>query len=115
VAGKSPSPGTAVDVFHCSCGFAIDDPNEYGDHLNMAFARHDDMGIDGRVHLELATTGASTRTCACGFATDDASEFDDHLLMVFVTPDGIGNDGERHVLVNPSTPDRWYPRETSNE
>jgi hypothetical protein len=81
----------------------------------MAFARADDMGIDGRVHLELAGTGSSTRICACGFVTGDSSEFDDHLLMVFVAPDGIGGDGDRHVLVNPSTPDRWYPRKTSDD
>jgi hypothetical protein len=104
-----------MSLFHCSCGFAIDDPAEYGDHLSMAFARPDDIGIDGRVHLELANTESGTRICACGLVTGDASEFDDHLLMVFVTPDGVGGDGERHVLVNPSTPDRWYPRETSSE
>jgi hypothetical protein len=104
-----------VSLFHCSCGFAIDAADEYGDHLEAAFTRLDDIGIDGRVHLELAGTESRRRMCACGFAADDILEFDDHLLMVFVTPDGIGTDGERHVPVNTSTPDRWYVRKADDE
>ena len=37
-----------MSVFHCSCGFAIDDPDEYGDHIRLAFARDDDIGTDGQ-------------------------------------------------------------------
>ncbi len=103
-----------MSLFHCACGFAIDEPDEYGDHLEAAFARLDDIGTDGRVHLELARTGPGRRTCACGFVADDAAEFNDHILMVFVTPDGIDNDGERHGLVDPSTPNRWYPRKSTD-
>ncbi len=98
--------------FHCSCGFAIDQAEEFGDHLHQAFARDDDLGTDGRIHLELADTRSPDHACACGFATTDLTDFDDHLLIVFITLDGIGigTDGERHVPVDPSTPDRWYVR-----
>lgn len=94
--------------FHCSCGFAIDLAEEFGDHLHQAFARDDDIGADGRVHRELADADPSDHVCACGYAATDPSEFDDHMLIAFVTPDGIGADGEKHVPVDPSTPDRWY-------
>jgi hypothetical protein len=99
-----------MSLYHCACGFAVDDPREFGDHLEASFARLDDIGIDGYVHLELAGSGPRVRICACGFAADDAPELDDHLLIAFVTPDGIGSDGERHVLVDPSSRERWYPR-----
>ena len=100
-----------MSAFHCACGFAADAPKEFGDHLEAAFARIDDIGTDGCIHVELADSGLGVRICACGFSTNHASELDDHLLMVFITPDGIGSDGERHVLVNPSSRDRWYPTE----
>lgn len=96
--------------FHCSCGFAIDQAEEFGDHLRQAFARGDDIGTDGRVHAELGDARPGTQVCACGFAAVDRAELDDHLLIVFITDDSIGTDGERHVPADPSTPDRWYVR-----
>jgi uncharacterized protein YndB with AHSA1/START domain len=109
-----------VSRYHCSCGFAIDDPDEFGDHYRLAFTPEDDIGTDRRVHAELAdgharATGRYPNTvpvrrhvCACGFAADDTPELDDHLLIAFITPDGTGTDGGRHVPMEPSTPDRWY-------
>lgn len=106
--------------YHCSCGFAINDPAEFGDHYRLAFAPDDDTGTDGRVHVELAddharNTGCYPDTvplprhvCACGFATDNTPEFDDHLLIAFIPPNGIGTDADKHVPLDPSTPDRWY-------
>jgi hypothetical protein len=94
--------------FHCSCGFAIDVAEEFGDHMHQAFARDDDIGTDGHAHHELAGVGRSGHVCACGFAADATTDFDDHLLIVFVTPDSIGADGGKHVPVDPSTPDRWF-------
>jgi hypothetical protein len=105
--------------YHCSCGFAIDVEDEFGDHLRMAFTSDDDIGTDNRIHAEM--TDESVRltgdfpvdfplpkhVCSCGFATDDTPEFDDHLLMAFIRPDSIGVDGEKHALVDTSTPDRW--------
>jgi hypothetical protein len=99
-----------MSLYHCACGFAIDDPTEFGDHLEASFARLDDIGTDGSVHLELGGSRAGLRICACGFTADDAPELDDHLLIVFVTPDGVGADGERHVLVDLSLRDHLYPR-----
>jgi hypothetical protein len=98
--------------FHCSCGFAIDLTDEFGDHLRQVFARDDDIGTDGRAHHEMGDADPIKLVCACGFATSDTADFDDHLLMVFITSDGIGNDGVKHVPVDPSTPDRWYVRES---
>jgi hypothetical protein len=106
-----------VSRYHCSCGFTINDPAEFGDHYRLAFAPDDDTGTDGRVHAELAddharatgpypdTVPLPRHVCACGFATDDTPEFDDHLLTAFITPDGIGTDGDEHLPLNPSTPD----------
>jgi hypothetical protein len=106
--------------YHCSCGFAIDDLGELGDHFHLVFAPEDDTGTDGLVHAELAddhvratsrylaTALLPRHVCACGFATDNTPEFDDHLLLVFITLDGIGTDGNKHVPLDPSTPDRWY-------
>jgi transposase InsO family protein len=37
-----------VSRYHCSCGFAIDDPDEFGDHYRLAFAPDDDIGTDRR-------------------------------------------------------------------
>lgn len=105
--------------YHCSCGFAIEDEDDFGDHLRMAFAPDDDIGTDGLMHVEMSDEFVRLtadvpvgcplpkHVCACGFATDDASDFDDHLLISFVTPDCVGVDGEEHVPVDPSTPDRW--------
>jgi hypothetical protein len=100
-----------VSRFHCSCGFAIDLAEEFGDHLHQVFARDDDIGTDGKLHRELADTDPASHVCACGFAANDLADFDDHLLLVFITPDGVGTDGERHVPEDPSSPDRWYVRE----
>jgi hypothetical protein len=104
-----------VSLFHCSCGFAIDDPDELGDHFRQVFTPEDDAGTDGRVHAELADDSAqraglptAAHMCSCGLATDDASEFDDHFLLAFVPPDHAGTDGRRHSVVDPATPDRWH-------
>lgn len=109
----------AMSRYHCSCGFAIDDAEEFGDHLRMAFTPEDDIGTDSRMHAEMADeyvrlTGdypadcaVPRHACSCGFATDNTPEFDDHLLLVFVTPDSVGVDGQKHAPVDPSTPDRW--------
>ncbi len=32
--------------FHCTCGFAVNRAEEFGDHMNHAFARDDDVGTD---------------------------------------------------------------------
>jgi hypothetical protein len=101
-----------MSKFHCSCGFAIDLAEEFGDHMRQAFARDDDIGADGQVHGELAEAGSTGLVCVCGFATTDTTDFDDHLLIVFITPDGIGTDDVKHVPVDPSTPDRWQVRES---
>jgi hypothetical protein len=104
-----------MSLFHCACGFSVDDPKRLGDHLEAAFARFDDIGTDGCVHVELVGSRAGVRICSCGFTADRAPELDDHLLMVFVTPDGIGTDGDRHVLIDPSSPDHLYPRQADDE
>jgi hypothetical protein len=77
-----------VSRYHCSCGFAIDHPGEFGDHYRMAFAPEDDIGIDGSVHAELANdyVRATRRhpdavplprhVCACGYATGDTPDLD---------------------------------------
>lgn len=99
-----------MSAYHCSCGFAINDPREFADHLLAAFDH--DTGTDGRAHAEIITGDErETQTvCACGFRADDGAELDDHLLLALTPSDSVGTDGERHVLVDPSTPDRWYIR-----
>jgi hypothetical protein len=104
-----------VSLFHCSCGFAADDPDELGDHFRVVFTPEDDAGTDGRVHAELADDSAqraglpaAAHVCSCGLATDDASDFDDHFLLAFIPPDHAGTDGRRHSVVDPATPDRWH-------
>jgi hypothetical protein len=102
-----------MSAFHCSCGFASDSADEFGDHARLAFARDDDIGTDGQAHAELAgerALGLPQYSCVCGFQTDDTAEFDDHLLIVFIPADSIGSDGERHVPVDTSTPIRWHVR-----
>src|SRR5215469_13470392 len=103
--------------YHCSCGFAIDAEDEFGDHLLMAFTPDDDIGTDSIMHAEMsdefirltgdipASSPLPRHVCSCGFTTNETPEFDDHLLVSFVTPDSIGVDGEKHVPVDPSTPD----------
>ena len=98
-----------MSLFHCSCGFAIDDPDELGDHFREVFAPEDDTGTDGCIHAELADSFSDAgRACSCGFATKDAGELDDHFLVLFVPSDHIGTDGRRHSVVDPATPDRWH-------
>jgi hypothetical protein len=104
-----------VSLFHCSCGFAIDDADELGDHFRGVFTPDDDTHASGRVHVELTDDAArlagfpaAGHVCSCGFAADDASEFDDHFLLVFTPPDHIGTDGSRHSLIDPATPARWH-------
>jgi len=99
-----------MSSFHCSCGFAIDLAEEFGDHMHQVFARDDDIGTDGRAHRELADVDHNDHVCACGYVATDAGDLDDHLLIVFITSDGVGNDGQEHIPVDPATPDRWYVR-----
>jgi hypothetical protein len=44
-----------VSLFHCSCGFAIDDPDELGDHFLLAFISPDHIGTDSRRHSVVDT------------------------------------------------------------
>lgn len=105
-----------MSAFHCSCGFAINDADEFGDHLRDVFSRDDETGTDGRVHAEVTPEGQRhPLVCACGFLTVGAPEFDDHILLATVPPDGVGRDGEKHVPVDPSTPDRWFIPGTGGE
>jgi hypothetical protein len=86
-----------MSVFHCSCGFAIDNPDEFGDHLHQVFARDDNIGMDGHAHVEVSDGHAQKHECTCGFAASGASELDDHLRIAFITLDGLGTDGKNHV------------------
>ena len=107
-----------MSLFHCACGFASDDADEFGDHQRLAFARDDDIGTDGQAHADLAdhrVPGAPRHACACGLQTDDTAEFDDHLLMAFIPPDNIGSDGDKHVPADPATPIRWYVRKATDD
>jgi hypothetical protein len=103
-----------VSAFHCTCGYAIDDPDCLADHFRDVFTPDDDTDSGGCVHVELtddyvklAANPAREYVCSCGLAADDGIEFDDHFLMAFATPDAIGTDGRRHSLMDPATPDRW--------
>jgi hypothetical protein len=104
-----------VSAFHCSCGFAIDEAEEFGDHFLAVFDREDDIGTDGHVHAEVSGGHKKPLVCACGFQAADAPEFDDHMLLVFTPSDNRGNDAERHVPVDTSTPVRLYLRDEGNE
>jgi hypothetical protein len=94
--------------YHCSCGFAIDNPDALADHLGWVFDPNDDIGNDGHPHAEITHPGPPAHLCACGYATSDTADFGDHLLLVVIPPDGIGLDGDRHVLVDLATPHHWY-------
>jgi hypothetical protein len=96
--------------FHCSCGFAIDDTEQFADHLGWVFDRDDDIGTDGKPHAEIARKGPSGHLCSCGYSCPDPQEFNDHLLLVVITPDAIGLDGDRHVPLDTATPHSWYVR-----
>ena len=105
-----------MSAYHCSCGFAIDYADEFGDHLREVFGRDNDIGTDGRAHTEVTPEGQrQPLVCACGFLAADAHEFDDHILIALIPPDNIGRDGDKHVPVDPSTPDRWYIPRNSGE
>lgn len=98
----------AHSAYHCSCGFAVNDPDLFGDHLREVFERPDESGIDGRVHDELDLPADPERPlgviCSCGYVAADPAEFDDHALLMLLPPDAIGNDGDKHTLTDPSTP-----------
>jgi hypothetical protein len=94
--------------YHCSCGFAIDDPDALADHLGWVFDRDDDIGTDGSPHAEISHPALPSHLCACGYTTTDAAELNDHLLLAVIPADGIGIDGNRHVLVDLATPRYWY-------
>jgi hypothetical protein len=103
-----------MSAYHCACGFAVNDADEFGDHLREVFDLTDTTGTDGLVHDEVMTSPDRQRliVCACGFETASIPEFDDHVLRVLLPPDGMGKDGQKHVLVDPSTPVRYFvPRE----
>lgn len=98
-----------MSVYHCACGFAINDAAEFADHLLEVFDRV--TGTDGRPHAELITGDDrdSRVVCACGFRADTGTELDDHLLLALIPPDAIGVDGQKHVPLDPSTPvGRWF-------
>jgi hypothetical protein len=99
-----------MSAYHCSCGFAINDADEFGDHLREMFDLDEGKGTDGLVHDEIVTGPDRQRliVCACGFEAASPAEFDDHVLRVLLPPDGIGRDGQKHAPVDPSTPDRYY-------
>jgi len=97
-----------MSQFHCSCGFAIDDPESFADHLVWVFDRNDDIGTDGHPHAEITHPNSSTHQCHCGYATTDPVDLNDHLLLVVIPPDNMGLDGARHVPIDPTTPSRWY-------
>lgn len=98
-----------MSIYHCACGFAIDEADEFGDHLRQVFERHDDTGTDGCVHVEVTPPGQrNPLVCSCGFRSDDTPDFDDHLLLVRIPSNSIGNDGEKHVPVDTATPVRFY-------
>jgi hypothetical protein len=85
----------------CSCGYAGGDADELGDHLREAFTPADDIGVDGRVHGEVAADHRDVAeprrlACFCGF-TGNGSELDAHVLAVFITPDRVGVDGTTHL------------------
>jgi hypothetical protein len=103
-----------MSCFHCSCGFAIDDADAFGDHLRLVFTPDDDAGNDGRVHHELDDGGAppGRHACACGFSAGGIAELDDHLLIVFIPSDDTGIDGQKHVVMDPSTPGGWLVQGT---
>lgn len=102
-----------MSLFHCECGFAINEAEEFGDHLRAVFDRGDDTGTDGIEHYERADT--RVLSCACGFQPSDTAEFDDHVLLALIPPDGTGADGRRHIPVDHSTPERWYVRDDPDD
>jgi hypothetical protein len=104
-----------MSIFHCSCGFAIDDPEAFADHLGWVFDRDDDIGTDGIPHAEIIRNNESSHLCVCGFSATDAVEFNDHLLLVVIPTDGIGIDGNRHVPEDMATPHHWYARRPAND
>jgi hypothetical protein len=104
-----------MSCFHCSCGFAVDEAESFGDHLGWVFDRDDDMGTDGNRHAEIVGRNLARHLCACGFASPDAQEFNDHLLLIVIAPDAIGLDGNRHVPVDTSTALSWYVRRSIDE
>jgi hypothetical protein len=104
-----------MSIFHCSCGFAADKAESFGDHLGWVFDRDDDIGTDGSPHAEIAGRKPSGHLCSCGFTSPSAQEFNDHLLIMVITPDAIGLDGDRHVPVDTSTPLSWYVKPNIHE
>jgi hypothetical protein len=96
-----------MSLYHCLCGAATDDPDEFGDHFRFAFACTSDTGNDGLVHAEITSPGEARNVCSCGLATDDPRKLDDHLLIVFTTPDGVGADGLKHIPIDTAAPDRF--------
>jgi len=96
-----------MSLFQCLCGFAHDDPDEFGDHFRFAFMRDDDTGTDGLTHTEITTPDDTSNVCSCGYATDEPRELDDHFLLVFTPLDAVGADGLRHVLADHASAERF--------
>jgi hypothetical protein len=96
-----------MSLFHCLCGFANDDPDEFGDHFRLAFMRDDDTGTDGTDHAEITSPGDPRNICSCGFASSDPRDLDDHFLLVFTPPDAIGTDGHKHIPADLASAERF--------
>jgi hypothetical protein len=90
-----------MSLYHCLCGLACDDPDEFGDHFRLVFMPDGDTGNDGLTHAEITSPGDPRNVCSCGLAADDPSELDDHFLMVFTPADSIGTDGLKHIPADP--------------
>jgi len=104
-----------VSRYHCSCGFAIDDPEALADHLGWVFDRDDDIGTDGSRHAEVTHARLPAHRCECGYTTSDTADFNDHLLLMVIPADGIGIDGDRHALVDLATPRQWFAMRPTRE
>jgi hypothetical protein len=85
-----------LQATRCTCGFARLEDEEVIDHLLAVFEPEDSFGIDGRVHMEMASL-----TCSCGFKTILGDDLDYHFLVIFTPPDQRGYDGHRHEPAAP--------------
>src|SRR6266702_2033969 len=88
----SNGKGTFMNGYKCACGLAFPASSELTDHLLEVFTPDDDIGHDGRTHVEWTPNLA----CSCGLAATNPAELDEHFLAFFTPPDAIGRDGARH-------------------
>jgi hypothetical protein len=95
--GRVPRNGTRLPLplkKGCTCGFTSDNSVGLSDHFSEMFTPADDMGADGKVHLE-QVGGLS---CCCGFSASFTEGLDGHFSEVFPVPaDRIGRDGKQHA------------------